>query len=286
MTQALVRQDVPSLEGLGAIFYKSGMFPDIKSEAQAVVKILAGQELGLPPIYSMTKIAIVKGRVTVGAEAIAALVKRDSHYHYQVTEHSSERCSIDFYEDGKKAYSSTFTMADAKGAGLVKQDSAWQTYPRAMLFSRAVSQGARIVCPHLIAGVYTHEEMGMEVTEEGELVAPPVVEPIETSSATAATTSPLLQAALQAGATLDQPKDTAWKPVCPDHGGELKFYPNWKVGDKVVPKWAHKAPSGAWCPWEEKELRERIEQALVDNRGEIDPDELSFDEPPIEEIRA
>ena len=31
---------------LSEVFLKSGMFPDVKSQAQGVVKILAGKELG------------------------------------------------------------------------------------------------------------------------------------------------------------------------------------------------------------------------------------------------
>lgn len=178
MTQLIpaVKQEM-SLDRIGEVFYKSGMFPDIKGAAQAIVKIMAGRELGFPPIYSMTKIAVVKGRVTVGAEAIAALVKRSGEYDYQVTKHSRDECIIQFTRGGVAIYTSTFTLGDANLAGLVKTDSGWEKFPRAMLFSRAISQGARIACPHLISGVYTHEEMGAEVTEEGELLSMPIIEP-------------------------------------------------------------------------------------------------------------
>ena len=72
-------------------------------------------------------------------------------------------CTILFkeLEEGKwvAVGESKFTIEDAKRAGLIKPDSAWLKYPRAMLFSRAISQGARLFCPDAIGGIYTNEEM-------------------------------------------------------------------------------------------------------------------------------
>ena len=54
---------------IGEVFAKSGMFPDVKSQAQAVVKILAGKELGLSPFESMGSIYVVNGRLSLTAKA-------------------------------------------------------------------------------------------------------------------------------------------------------------------------------------------------------------------------
>lgn len=172
--KALIKTEPPlSLATLGDILHKSGMFADIQSAAQAIVKVMAGRELGFGPIYSMTKIALVKNRITLSAESMAALIKRSGTHGYRVTTHTDKECSIDFLEGVEKVYTSTFTIADAQRAGVIKADSGWEKFPRAMLFARALSQGARIVCPHLIAGAYTHEELGALVDEEGNLLAIP-----------------------------------------------------------------------------------------------------------------
>jgi hypothetical protein len=135
------------------------MFSDLKSMAQAIVKIQAGRELGLPPVYSMQNINMIRDRLTTSANTMAMLVKRGEKYNYRIKEHTDAICSIEFYEDGKPVGVSTFTIEDAKRADLVKPNSGWAKYPRAMLFSRAISQGARIYCPDAIGGVYTEEEM-------------------------------------------------------------------------------------------------------------------------------
>lgn len=131
--------------------------------AQAIVKIQAGLELGLPPVYSMQNINMIRNRLTGSANLLAMLVKKSGRYNYRVAEHNETKCSIKFFEseNGKwiEVGESTFTMDDAKRANLIKPDSGWAKYPRAMLFSRAISQGARLYCPDAIGGVYTDEEI-------------------------------------------------------------------------------------------------------------------------------
>src|SRR5690242_2914098 len=77
---------------------KSGFFADVRDAAQAVVKVLAGRELGIAAISSMTNIHIVKGRVTLSANLMAGAIKRSGKYDYRVIEHSDEICSIDFFQ--------------------------------------------------------------------------------------------------------------------------------------------------------------------------------------------
>ena len=151
------------IQGMAEAFVKSGMFTDVKQMAQAVVKIQAGRELGLPPVYSMQNINMIRNRLTSSANVMAMLVKKSGKYDYRIKEHTDQKCSLTFYQiDSGKSIEvgvSTFTMDDAKRADLVKPESGWVKYPRAMLFSRAISQGARIYAPDAIGGLYTDEEI-------------------------------------------------------------------------------------------------------------------------------
>ena len=153
---------------LGDIFVQSGMFPDIKSQAQAVVKILAGRELGLAPLESMTNIYIVNGKVALQAKIIGSLIKKSGKYDYMIEEHTDEKCTIIFYElqlptsenrklESKEIGKSTFTTADAAKAGIINK-AVWKAYPRNMLFARALSNGARWYTADVFCG-YTAEEI-------------------------------------------------------------------------------------------------------------------------------
>lgn len=159
---------ITDMRTLAQDFVKSGYFQDAKELAQTIVKIQAGRELGLGPVYSMTKIYIVKNHVMVSAETMGALVKGSGRYDYRATEYTNEAVTLVFTDRAKDVFTSRFTMDDARKAELVKADGGWKAWPRAMLTSKALSQGARIVCPHVIAGVYTFEDFGVESTEDGQ----------------------------------------------------------------------------------------------------------------------
>jgi len=154
---------------------KSGYFPDSGQAAQAIVKIMAGQEVGIGPFASMTGIHIIQGKPALGANIIAALVKNDPRYNYLVTKHDETICSIDYYESGNKVGNSTFTSQDAKKAGTKNMEK----YPKNMLFARAMSNGAKWYTPGIFGGmpVYVPEELGADVDEDGNIVegsfAPP-----------------------------------------------------------------------------------------------------------------
>jgi len=157
---------IAEIATLGDIFTKSGLFPDVTSQAQAVVKILAGREMGFPPIYSMRKVYIIHGQTVVAAEAMGNMIKRSGQYDYHIEKLDSQECILQLTDGGKDVYCSRYTIEDARLAGIVKADSGWIKFPRAMLFARALSQGARIVCPHIIMGTYTPEDFGYTINEE------------------------------------------------------------------------------------------------------------------------
>ena len=144
-TRAIQAERLADTLTLGKVLADSGFFPDTKTAAQAVVKVLAGRELGLGPIYSMTKVYIVKGKVQIAAEIMGACIKRDGRYDYRVTSHDNTKCVIEFFLGSTKVYTSEFSIEDAKRAKLLYPDSGWEKFPKAMLFSKALSQGARIV---------------------------------------------------------------------------------------------------------------------------------------------
>jgi len=160
---------------LGDLLAQSGFFADSRGAAQAVVKVLAGREIGFGPIASMTGIHVISGRVSISANLMAAAIKRSGRYDYRVREMTAQRCEIEFRERNGDKWeiigSSEFTAQDARAAGTKNMDK----YARNMLFARAMSNGARWYCPDIFGGpVYTPEEMGATVDgETGEVIDAP-----------------------------------------------------------------------------------------------------------------
>jgi len=164
-TQVSIVQQLPisELMNLAKAFAESGMFADTKSAAQAIVKIQAGQEIGIPPFAAMTGIHIIQGKPTIGAGLIASRLKGSGKYDYRVVEASEKVCSIDFYQGNTKIGNSTFTIEDARKALTKNIDK----FPKNMLFARAISNGVKWYCPDIFSGpVYVPEEMQVVTTEE------------------------------------------------------------------------------------------------------------------------
>jgi hypothetical protein len=147
---------------IGETFFKSGMFSDIKSAQQAVVKIMAGAEMGISPFAAMSGIHIIQGKPTIGAGLMAARVKGFGKYDYKVLEHSDKICSIEYFQGANSLGVSTFTIEDAKKAGTKNLDK----FPKNMLFARAMSNGVKWYTPDIYENpVYVPEEME-QVTED------------------------------------------------------------------------------------------------------------------------
>jgi len=142
--------------------FKSQFFPDLKNPEQAVVKILRGRELGLPPMTSLEQIFVISGRTAMSAHIMGALIKRSGKYDYKVVEWDDKHCKIEFYQRGQLIGVSEFTMDDARRAGLLNRES-WTKYPKNMLLARALAQGARAFCPDIFGGaVYEIRELEEE----------------------------------------------------------------------------------------------------------------------------
>lgn len=165
-------QNLEETMKLGGVLAKSGFFNDAKQEAQAVVKVLAGAELGFGPVQSMNNIYIINGRIAISAHLMANAVKRSKKYNYKINQLDNTACRIEFFENGQSVGESPFTIQDAKQAGTKNIN----TFPRNMLFARAMSNGVRWYCPDIFSGpVYTPDEFvqtenGAEVIDAGEPV--------------------------------------------------------------------------------------------------------------------
>lgn len=170
-----VANQISQLKELGSTLVKSGLLPaGIKSAEAAVVIILKGRELGLPPMQALSHVHVVNGKPTLSAEVMLAMALQRGH-RVVVAESTNERATIkgqrleSFAKYGPEQ-SLTFSMEDARTAG-VTGNPTWKKYPAAMLRARAISAFMRMFAPDVLMGAsYVPEELGAEVNEDGEVV--------------------------------------------------------------------------------------------------------------------
>ena len=163
-----------------AVMVASGFFKDTKTTAQALVKIMAGREMGFTAFQSMKYIHIFEAggnvQMQIGYPLVAARINASPNYRYEVEEHTDKACRIAFYRlsqgGERKLGVSALTIEEAKRAGLTNK-STWTNWPRTMLFARALTNGAKWYCAEVLGGADVGEEPYFEgsarVLEEPEI---------------------------------------------------------------------------------------------------------------------
>jgi hypothetical protein len=133
--------------------------------------ILYGDEVGIGPMQSLAKIAVIDGRPFIAAEAQRALVFAAGHDLW-IEEATNTRVTWCGRRAGSAEVSRiTWTMDDAKRAHLEGKPN-WRNYPRAMLTARASAELIRDRFADVVGGLAAIEEaddeiVGAEVASSG-----------------------------------------------------------------------------------------------------------------------
>lgn len=154
-------EELTALERLAERLFKGKAFPDtVRSVDTAFAILLKGWELGMPAMAAAAGIAIVSGKVSLGADATAGacLRHRDICLYFSLVESTGEVARYETRRAGAPApVTLTYTLAQAKTAGLTGSTT-WQKHAPAMLRARCAAALARAVYPDLVAGCYDPDE--------------------------------------------------------------------------------------------------------------------------------
>lgn len=143
--------------------YQSGLAPKGFQNPQAVlVAMQAGMELGLSPMRAVQSVAVVNGRPTLWGDALLAVAQASglvSDVSERIDGDGDERRAVCIVtrKDGR-TIERTFSVADARTAGLWAKAGPWQQYPARMLQMRARSFAIRDAVPEALCGFVTREE--------------------------------------------------------------------------------------------------------------------------------
>lgn len=152
-----------------------------------IVVVMSGAELGIPPMQSLRLYHLMDGVPRLSAEGIRSIVIVSPDCEYFEPQTMSELASTWIGKRrGRPEKSVTWTIERARKAGLVDRKNRdgspgnWMKYPEDMLNARASAQLARLVWPHIAAGLISREEASdgyieAEYTETKtpQFVAPP-----------------------------------------------------------------------------------------------------------------
>ena len=149
-----------TMERVAEKLFRAGVFSaEVKNPDTAFAIILAGDELGFDPMASARNIALVKGKVSLSADAMVGLVKRSSVCAaWHVVDSTATECTITTTRHGDATPTVlTYTIAMAQRAGLTGSQT-WRAHPEAMLRARCGAALARAVYPDVCGGLYEPDE--------------------------------------------------------------------------------------------------------------------------------
>lgn len=162
---ALVPQDFEQAWRVAQVISHSGMAPrDMQTPEKLVVSIMHGLEIGLPPMQAIQSIAVVNGRPTVWGDGALGLVRGSGHLEDFEERLEGEgdalravcRCN-------RKGQATpiirTFSVAEARKAGLWGKSGPWSQYPQRMLAMRARAFALRDGFADVLKGIGITEEV-------------------------------------------------------------------------------------------------------------------------------
>jgi len=133
-----------------------------RNPADVLFVISVGESLGLSAATALMNIYNVNGMPTMKADLKLALAKRHPEYAGCEIDANTERCIVKMKrrnENGtEESIISTFTIEDAKRAGLFPKKDNWRMYPQRMLKARAISYAVNDLFPDIVFGMLSSEE--------------------------------------------------------------------------------------------------------------------------------
>lgn len=182
---------------LASLLSKSKLVPKgFENQEACLVGILYGMEVGLSPVAALQRMAIIDGRPTIWGDAALALVEASGllmkiEERIENLESKTDERSSDWPHDGKASGTGhqrpdqsddrpstktrtaicqvlrsgrsepiirSFSVEDAKRAGLWQKSGPWTDYPDRMLIMRARAFALRDAFPDVLMGLYIREE--------------------------------------------------------------------------------------------------------------------------------
>ena len=160
---------------------KSGFAPKGMEKPESVlIAVEMGYEVGLSPMAALQNTAVVNGRPTIYGDAALALVRGSGLLEFYEEKQVGAKGKDDFgycvtakRKGDNSKYSETFTVADAKTAGLWGKPGPWTQYPARMLKFRARGFLLRDAFGDVLKGMRTYEEARDYIDIDAEVVETP-----------------------------------------------------------------------------------------------------------------
>ena len=157
------------IEAVAPVIHKSRLFGVTSPEAAAAIA-LKGYELGFGIAASFEFIVVIQGKPALIPRGALALVLQSGLLEGMEIKDEPNACTVWMKRKSGIEYRLTYTMEQARKAGLVKPNSAWESYGPNMLRWRCTGFVIDVLFPDVCGGLKRADEFGAEVDAEGNIV--------------------------------------------------------------------------------------------------------------------
>lgn len=141
-----------------------------KTPEQAMAIMIKGYELGFSLTASFENIHVIEDKPSLSPKGALAMILASPECAGITINEDAKGCTVTMKRRGGFEYTTTFTLDDAKRAGVVKAGSGWEKYPANMCRWRAIGYAADIVFPDVIGGTKRADEFGADLTPDGDVI--------------------------------------------------------------------------------------------------------------------
>ena len=168
MTNAIDKyapQNFQQLMEFAEVLSRTGVVPDqYKGKPGEIVAVVQmGSELGMTPMMSLISISVINGKPSLWGDGLLGVVS--GHESFEdileeimdpMTPEAAATCTVK--RRGRSAVARSFSVNDARAAGLWGRRGPWSSYPMRMLQMRARGWAIRDCFPDILRGMGSTEE--------------------------------------------------------------------------------------------------------------------------------
>ena len=174
----IIPQSMDDAYRLGKAICMAGTAPKgMDTPEKCMIAIMRGMEVGLSPMQAIDKIAIVNGRPVIWGDGALGLVRGSGLCEFireSIRGEGDKRvagCVVKRRGEPDEV-TRTFSVSDARKAGLWGKSGPWSQYPDRMLQMRARAFALRDVFADVLGGLYLREEFEEERSQQASPTPP------------------------------------------------------------------------------------------------------------------
>jgi len=157
-------RDIDGMLRAANCYIQSGFAPPhLKKPQQLIILWAKAAEIGIGPMQAIEGFTIINNRVGIMGDLALALVEASGQLQKKTVTYSGEgeelECTILLKRKGRSEQTYSFSVKEARAAGIYERSAVWRNYPKRMTYYRALGFGLRDEFSDILKGLKTAEEL-------------------------------------------------------------------------------------------------------------------------------